>query len=307
MKQIVFLTSQVRWGSKPFIKKMTENTFRLFAEAGNSNNVQVAFTSPSMIEKDHVARFWFYQSGWKIKKEKRKVQVVYSYLSYNEKNKKILRSLEKNKSIKLINPFPLMALCYDKAKLSKFIDKGQHPQTFLVHSSKELIVAAKKISSAMVVIKPRFGLRGEGVELYNKKNLPKRVLRNSIVQEFIELKKIKGRSYDLRLMMINSRLDHAYYRIAPKGSFKANCSLGATKKIVDIEKIPGEAWEIAAKIDKKLEVFSPRIYSIDLIRDKLGKYYVLELESMPGFYHYTGAQSKFRKNYLNNIFKSSDI
>ena len=307
MKQLVFLSSQVHWGNKPFNNKLTDNTFRLFAEGGKANNVQVIFTSPKMIEKETVTKFWVYQSGWKLKKEKRKVKVVYSYLSYNEKNKKILNCLEKNKNIKLINPFPLMALCYDKKKLSKFINKEQHPQTFSVHSAKEMREATKKIASSKVVIKPRFGLRGEGVELYSKNNLPTKVSKDTIVQEFIEMKKMNGRSYDLRLMMINSRLDHAYYRIAPKGSFKANCSLGATKKIVNIDKIPGEAWEIASKTDRKLEEFSPRIYSIDLIRDKLGKYYLLELESMPGFYHYSGAQSKFRKKHINNIFKSLDI
>ena len=191
-------------------------------------------------------------------------------------------------------------------KLAKFIPKEQHPQTFLVNSLKELKEEVKNIKSDKIVIKPRFGLRGIGVELYSKDKLPSEVDKDTIVQEFIELKKMGGRSYDLRLMMINNRLDHAYYRLAPKGSFKANCTLGAQKKNVNIESLPAEVWAIAGMIDRKLERFYPRIYSIDLIRDKLGKYYILELESMPGFYHYTGAQAKFRKNYLNNIFKSLD-
>lgn len=307
MKQIVFLTTPVIWKGKPFKGEKMDKTFRLFAELGKKNGIQVCFSSPYKVQNGKFVKHWVYNGKWVLKRETLSVKTVYVFLAYQEKIRKVLKELSKNTKIRLINDYAFIDLCFDKKSLAKFIPKELHPQTFLVNTRKELVTAVKKIDSSKVVLKPRYGIRGFGVGAYRKNRLPKEVLKNTIVQSFIEMDKINGRVYDLRLMMINNRLDHAYYRIAQTGSFKTNCSLGATKKIVNLEKIPGEAWEIAAQIDNKVAKYGTRIYSIDLIRDKLGKYYVLELESMPGYYHYSGAQSKFRKKYLNNIFKSLDI
>lgn len=308
MKKIVFLTAPVSWENKPFKKLRSEKAFHLFSEIGRKNKIQVFFSSPKKLTKNGFEKYWIYSDGqWSLQKKVLKAENIYVFLSFNKNSHEVLKKLSKKKGVKLINDYLFIKLCFDKVALAKFIPQSLHPQTFVVNNKEQLKVAVKKIKTDQIVLKPRYGIRGFGVELCQRIKIKEQSLEDMVVQEFIDMKKVGGRVYDLRLMMVNGKLDHAYHRIAKKGSFKTNCSLGASKKIVKLEDLPGEAWEIASLIDKKVEKFGNRIYSIDLIQDRNNKYYVLELESMPGFYYYSASQAKYRERYLANIFKSLNI
>jgi glutathione synthase/RimK-type ligase-like ATP-grasp enzyme len=310
MKKIVFLSRSVRWGDKPFRDQITEKAFVLFAKEGWNNNVEVRFTSPTKIKQGVVSEYWVYNNKWIYFSKEFNPKVVYSYLAYNDKNKKVLGGIDNEKTIKLINPLQFVQLCFDKWKFVKFLSNKLHPQTFLVNNKSELKQALKKIKTEKIVLKPRFGLRGKDVWIGKKVDIRYKVGKNTLVQEFVKSKKSflgqTGESFDLRLLMINDKLDHAYIRVASKGSLASNCALGAKKIIVNLRNIPDEVLTIAKQVDKKLVQFLPRIYSIDFMLGADGRFYVIELESMPGFFHYAGAQAKFRKQYFKNIFKLLD-
>lgn len=305
--KIAFLSRQVKWGKNPFVEKRNEKAFKAFAIQAKKKGITVHFVTPKYLQEQHVGKSWVYDKRWKLVDNKIKVKLVYSVINYNDSSIKIWKQIEKQ--VKLVNSFKLVDLCFDKWKTAKFVPKKSHAQTFLVNNLSELKSAVKKIETKKIVLKPRYGLRGLGVKIVSKTNLPKKVEKNTLAQEFIETKtRIAGlrgeKRSDLRLMMINDQIDHAYLRVPPKGSLKANCALGAKKIIVPLEELTIEVLEVAQKVVQKISKQihgRPKIYSIDFLITQKNVPIVLELEAMPGFFYYDGTE-KIRDNYLKNIF-----
>ncbi len=305
MKTLIFLTKQIRWSdNKPFKNRLTDKAFSLFTEIADENKIKVYFSSPSKYKDETFTSAWTKEDKGKWKKEEKSIKnvdFVYSYLIYTRKNIVFLNKLKKYH--KIINDPEFTDLCFDKYKISQLILEKDHPQTFLVKNKEQYKRALKKIKTEKAVIKPRFGLRGRDVKLITKNNEWEDCDEDMIVQEFIETSGgfKKGFRSDFRVMMINSAIDHAYLRVPEKKEFKANCSLGAKK--IFVKNIPEEIKKIVFQIDKNLKKYSPRIYSVDFLLSQKGKFLVLELESMPGFYFYQWNEGK-RIKYLNNIFQA---
>jgi len=305
--KIAFLSRQVKWGKKPFVEKRTENAFKAFSIQAKKQGIIVHFVTPKYFQEDFVVKSWVYNKKWQMIERKTKVKLVYSIINYSAGSMEIWKRIEKK--VKLINSFHLVDLCFDKWKTAKFVFKKNHAQTFLVNNLLELRSAVRKIKTKKIVLKPRYGLRGLGVKIISRANLPKKIEENTLVQEFIETKTrfpgMRGeKRFDLRLMMINEQIDHAYLRVPPKGQLKANCALGAKKVIIPLAELPLAVLEVGQKIAQKIKQQIPevpKIYSIDFLITQQGVPLVLELEAMPGFFHYDGTE-KIRDNYLKNIF-----
>jgi glutathione synthase/RimK-type ligase-like ATP-grasp enzyme len=307
MKTVAMITGRANDFSldKPMKDKNIDNSYILMSKIAGKYGLKLVFGNPLWVKKGYLEKGWFYDKKWRKFKNK-KIDYIYRFFSpLFKKYKKSVKEIEK---IPGMNPTKFDILCWDKLKTYKLVKKFS-PKTYKIKSKKYLLKKAKLIKSKKVIIKPKRGIRGLGVEIINKKNLIHwEFKKGMILQEFIDMAKgvpkfnIKG-SHDLRILMINGKIDHCYFRIAKKGSMLANCAKGATKKIIDIEHIPKEVLNIVERINKKLKYY-PRVNSIDFVF-KNGKIpLVLELESQPGFFYYTKKQEKYRINYFNNLFKA---
>jgi len=174
--------------------------------------------------------------------------------------------------------------CWDKRIVSDFFPEYT-PKTFLVSSLRGLKSIIPAIKSEKIVLKPRYGTLGQNVIITNKNNLPAIIERNTIVQEFIDTSKgIKGLTqgyHDLRIIIMNGKIDHAHIRIPKKGLLTANVALGGKKIFIKNEQIPKKAVQIAKKIDKLFKIYNPRIYSVDFLIDENQTPYIVECNSQP--------------------------
>jgi glutathione synthase/RimK-type ligase-like ATP-grasp enzyme len=154
-----------------------------------------------------------------------------------------------------------------------------------VNTLRGLKLVLGKIKSDKIVIKPRYGTLGRDVIITDKDKLPKEIEKNTLIQEFIDTSKgIKGVTrgmHDMRLFMINGKVDHAHIRIPKKGTLTANVALGGKKVFIPNRLIPIKAMRIARKVDRLFKKFHPRIFSVDFVFNEKGKPFIVECNSQP--------------------------
>ena len=293
------------WNKKyPFKSKRSNKAFAIFSTVGMKNGFQVFFANGNWYKDKKLLKAWYFDKEWK-KTANQEIDIVYDYFRFTKRNKEIKNKIKKQ--LMIVNDPEFEELCYNKLKSYSLFPKKTRIKEFLVNNKKELNTILPKLKTEKVVLKPRYGLRGKEIIICDKKKIPKNINKNTIVQEFIDsssgIKKleIKG-MHDLRILLINGKIDHCYARLPKKGCCLANCALGARKKFIDKKKLPKSVIEIINHINKKISKFKPRIHSIDFIFDKQQKPFVLELESQPGTYYYDKHED-IRKNFYGNIFK----
>ncbi len=147
--------------------------------------------------------------------------------------------------------------------------------------------------------------RGIGVFLVNSKEEVRKYFeekgenrkRDFLLQERVDYVK------DYRIIVIGGKVLGAIERIAHTGEFRSNISLGGRAK--KVEKIDPKLIEIA---EKAANVMHIDIAGVDVIEDKLGNYFIIEINRSPqtkGFEEATGigtldAVFKFLKKKLSD-------
>ena len=178
------------------------------------------------------------------------------------------------------------------------------PRTFLVHNKAQLKKNLPKIKTEKIVLKPRYGLGGEGIKIINRHRLPNKIPEDTIIQASVDVSKglpkfgIKG-AYDLRTVNIGEKLDHAYFRIARKGLL-SNIALGARVRNIKNREIPKKIKNACRIIDSKLKKFKPRVYTADFVLKKDNKPVLIEINGKPALYPY---YTKEGKNVQKRLFE----
>lgn len=177
-------------------------------------------------------------------------------------------------------------ICDDKAAQYRLFHKLM-PRSFMVNSKKGFLKIKKKIRTKKIVFKPRYGTQGEGITISS--NPPKRIPRNTLIQEFVEYGKspVKGErgAWDMRIVVINGKIDNAYLRINRKSRFISNIAKGGKKFFINNKDVSRRVRNCISFIDRKFSRFKNRIYSADFILDKDGKPWLIETNSPPGMYY----------------------
>lgn len=159
---------------------------------------------------------------------------------------------------------------------------------YRVNSKEELTDILAKLPDTLVVVKPEHGNSGDGVLIAEKAEVLERATFPALVQEFIDSSRgipgVMQGLHDLRLIYRDETLVYAYYRTPKTGSYLANVAQGGKQTMIVEEDIPDSVWPIVAAIQAYYAAFSPKIYTIDLIFDLVGKPWIVELNTMPGLY-----------------------
>jgi glutathione synthase/RimK-type ligase-like ATP-grasp enzyme len=300
----VLFTTSARWRkgrSKPFNDSKLNNSYALLAKKGKQHGINIILAHYREFSNSILKKAWIYDLGWK---KIPNIEIDFVYSRFNRAvfsdHKKYMRAeavkyriLEND--IGMINHPDLEEFCWDKSMVHELFPEFT-PRTFLVNSRRGLNVVLPAIKSEKVVIKPRYGTLGGKVLIIDKKNIPKEISKNTIVQEFIDTSNgIKGlvKSYhDLRVVIINGKIDHAHIRVPKKGLLTANMAKGGKKIFISNGQIPKKVRKIARKVDRLLRRYKPRVYSIDFLFDEKQNPHIVECNSSPVIQRY--AFGKYR-------------
>jgi RimK family alpha-L-glutamate ligase len=134
-----------------------------------------------------------------------------------------------------------------------------------------------KILGNVFVAKTPNGMQGKGVSLIGSKEELESLCESKteyLFQEFIDYVS------DYRVHVIGDVTFCAYRRIAPRGDFRANVSLGGSlEKITDVNKIE----KISVLARKTCQAMRLDYCGVDIIEDKQGNHYLLETNYDPGY------------------------
>lgn len=309
----VLFTQTTDWkkSSRPFFTRTINNAYSLFARKAEAKGFNAYFAEYTSYNNKKLRYAWRYEKGWK-KTENIELDIV-----FNRFNKAVFKGNLKDKKaerikykifneIGTINHPLLEEFCWDKHKIYEMFPEYS-PQTFLVNSYSGFKKVIPLIRGKRIVIKPRYGTLGKDVKIFRKKkmikNIDKKIKKNTIVQRYINTKHgIKGLVdgvHDMRIIIINGKINHAHIR-APKKGLIANMSLGGEKIFIKNEEIPKQAVEIVKKVDSALRNFYPRVFSVDFLFDKNQKPYIVECNSSPTLHRY--AYGKYKKpEYFDDL------
>lgn len=163
------------------------------------------------------------------------------------------------------------------------------PKSYLVKCKDDLEKAVDDIPTDLVVMKPPNGGGGRGVTIVTKRESRQAFIESPIiVQEFIDTSAgipgiIEG-MHDFRIIMIDGSAILSFVRTPPPGKLIANVSQGGLFKLVDLERIPGEALGIAQEIDGSFAHIPYRLLSVDLARTKKGSWKIIECNAPPALF-----------------------
>ena len=303
----VFIHSFIKFNrNAPFANEKRNEAFSILLRKGLENNFQAYLSRYDFYNKRNkkLRKAWVFEDNkWKIIKDK-KVDIFY----YHGKTQGIAEETKKvNKLINLptINHLELEQVCDDKL-LTFNIFPELSPKTFVVNDFYELQRIIHYIKSDRVVLKPRFGSNGRGIVILNKKHLKNGIKKDTVVQEFIDssngILNIK-KTHDLRVIIIDGKINHAYIRVPTNGSLISNASLGAKKIFIKYDQIPHSVLKRVRKIDSHFKHYGPRVYSADFAMDENNKPWLIELNSKPGMLYYDQAP-ELRVKYYNKLYQS---
>lgn len=269
-------------GEKPASSEWRNEDIALYTYFARKHGLKLYHAHYSQFSEGKLGKAWFYNGKTWEKREDVEIRGVYDKFVMNENTKDLRREIEDQ--VLLINALELQEIAADKLKTYQNL-KEHSKET---RKASEENVRKMLDENRRVLIKPRYGSGGEGIEVIEdvSEYKPSQDVEE-LVQAFIEPGSlpefgVEG-PHDLRMFMINGEIRSCYIRLPDEGLL-SNVNLGGRTEYVDVDEIPEKAVEKAKAIDRGLEHISPRIYSIDLMKGESGDFWLVELNDKPAVY-----------------------
>ena len=141
-----------------------------------------------------------------------------------------------------------------------------HPRTRVFYGKRQKQTITQHFAFPFIAKIPRGSAMGRGVYLVTNHDELTQYLSGShpaYIQEYMQMDR------DIRVVVIGSRVVHAYWRIAPDGDFRSNISTGGT---IDLDAVPQPAIELALETARRCRWDD---VGLDICYFK-GQYWVLE-------------------------------
>lgn len=204
----------------------------------------------------------------------------------------ILHMLEMQ-GVKIYNSGKAIERTVDKTMTSFLLSRANiaSPATWVCESRQHAHqIIAEQLPNHKLVLKPLFGSQGRGIRLledYSKPPLPMDDFVDGVfyLQQFVDSGK---NSHDFRVLVVNNKAVAAMRRTG--NSWLSNVAQGAQCERIDDVHI----LNLAEQAARALEI---DYCGVDIIRDKNGKLWVLEVNSIPAW---SGLQSVVKIN-INQI------
>jgi RimK family alpha-L-glutamate ligase len=179
----------------------------------------------------------------------------------------------------LNEPSSLLA-AHDKLLTARLLRRAgvPHPRTRHVRDGRPAPLVQEP-----VVVKPRFGSWGQGVERFRADELETHLQELRARSWFLEhgalvQELVPPCGYDLRIVVAVGRVVGAVYRVAPEGEWRTNVALGGVRRSVDI--VPRQATALALEA---AEVVGADLVGVDLLPDGDGGWIVIEINGAVEF------------------------
>jgi len=181
--------------------------------------------------------------------------------------------------VQVVNPPRAIECAVDKyLTTARLVDASLPvPRTIVCEDSEAAQAAFEKLGGD-VVVKPVFGAEGRGILRVSDPDLALRTFRTLerigailYLQEFIE-----HEGFDLRVMVLDGRVLAAMKRRSPH-DFRTNVSRQAQAEPVELTDRERD-WALRAAA-----AVGTRIAGVDILYDRLGAGYVIEVNGVPGW------------------------
>jgi len=260
-----------------------KRNFEELSEVGEKKGIRYYRASISRYANGIFSEAWVYKNK-KWKKEKKvKPNIIFDRSPYLSSENKIKEEM----ASKFVFANDPVFYQFGKSKfLTYLVFKDLMPKTRIAYSFNELKDNLKYIKTNKIVIKPDVGAGGKGVEIINRNEVNKIKINQYpvVVQEFIDnsrgIKNLVKGVHDLRIMFFNRKSFLSYIR-QPKSGYISNVSLGGTRKVVSLSKIPNNLRLALKGIVDKLKSFNNIFYSVDFFFDKNQRFYIIEINPSP--------------------------
>ena len=260
-----------------------KRNFEELSEVGEKKGIRYYRASISRYTNETFSEAWVYKNK-KWKKEKKvKPNIIFDRSPYLSNENKIKEEM----ASRFVFANDPVFYQFGKSKfLTYLVFKDLMPETRIAYSFNELKDNLKYIKTNKIVIKPDVGAGGKGVEIINRNEVNKIKINQYpvIVQEFIDssfgIKNLVKGVHALRIMFFNQRPFLSYTR-QPKNGYISNVSLGGTRKVIPLSKIPNNLRLALKEIVDKLKSFNNIFYSVDFFFDKNQKFYIIEINPSP--------------------------
>jgi ribosomal protein S6--L-glutamate ligase len=141
-----------------------------------------------------------------------------------------------------------------------------HPRTRVFYGKRQRRLIADYFKFPFIGKIPRGSALGRGVYLIRNSNELRNYLDRTgpaYIQEYLPIDR------DMRMVVIGSRIIHAYWRIAPKNEYRSNVAAGGQ---ISLDPVPEEARKLALRVARDC---SWDDVGIDICQYN-GRFYVLE-------------------------------
>jgi tetrahydromethanopterin:alpha-L-glutamate ligase len=167
---------------------------------------------------------------------------------------------------------PLTSLLLSRAGLPT-------PTTWICESSEQAnsILEKESLKGNQLVLKPLFGSQGIGVHLVDKQSgliHDEKFAGIYYLQKFIERK--NNEFTDIRVLVVDGVAKAAMLRRGE--DWITNRAQGATCEAIDVD------TEIATLAEDACKVLDIDYAGVDLMQDKYGQFYIIEVNSIPAWY-----------------------
>lgn len=151
------------------------------------------------------------------------------------------------------------------------------PETIVCEDADSALAAFADLGGD-VVVKPIFGSEGRGILRVSDPDLALRTFRTlERIQAVLYLQRfIEHEGFDVRALVLNGRILGGMRRRSPH-DFRTNVSRQATAEPYDLTEQERE-WALRAA-----QAVGTRFAGIDILYDRLGKGYVIEVNAVPGW------------------------
>jgi ribosomal protein S6--L-glutamate ligase len=181
--------------------------------------------------------------------------------------------------VQVVNPPRAIECAVDKyLTTARLVDAGLPVPTTIVCENAEAAQAAFEQLRGDVVVKPIFGAEGRGILRVSDPDLALRTFRTLerlgavlYLQQFVE-----HEGFDLRVMVLDGRVLAAMRRRSPH-DFRTNVSRQAQAEPVELTDRERD-WALRAST-----AVGTRIAGVDLLYDRSGAGYVIEVNGVPGW------------------------
>ncbi len=217
-------------------------------------------------------------------------------------------SFQSDQTIPVFNTAFINEICTDKWMTYQTFPQFC-PDTFKISSLEEWRTALPQIETDIIVIKPIDGGEGKGVIVSSKSDVSETSLQFPLLlQEFLDSSQgvpgIVDGIHDFRIAIVNGEIIYCYFRTPPSGSYIANVSQGGRFEVVPVQKIPEDALDVVASIEKFMSQSPNRFYGVDLAFTPKGVK-IIEMNSMLGLLpNKDGEEFKKLKQRLASILLS---